>query len=165
YATYATILVCSGRTAEGQQYSARARQLDPLGTVQRIDSLYQLYCARQWNVMMDEARRALDLEPKFGFAYVMLALGQLQSGDRNAALASADKALALSDGRFLMSLVAYVDAQAGRPQQALALVHTLEGLSSREFVCFFNVAAVYAALGDREKAFASLERGYRDHTG
>jgi Flp pilus assembly protein TadD len=115
--------------------------------------------------MTTEAQRAIELEPRFAFGYIILSLAQLQSGDAQHALESSDQALKLSQSRFLMSLAAYVYAKAGRPTEAAQLAHRLEALSQHEFVCFFNIASVYAALGDREKAFASLERGYNDHTG
>ena len=72
---------------------------------------------------------------------------------------------ALTDGPFSLSLAAYINARAGRPEVARNQIHQLEKLAEKQFVCFFNVAAIYGALGATDKAFESLERAIADRSG
>jgi len=115
--------------------------------------------------MIAEAQHALDLNPRYGYAYAILGLANLERGDKEAALRAAEKTIALTDATFSMSIAAYVDAIAGRPDLARDLVRRIEKISETRWVCFFNVGAVYAALGDKDKAFASLERAVADRSG
>ena len=40
----------------------------------------------------------------------------------------------------------------------------LEAQVSQRYICGFNVACVYATLGEREQAFTWLEKAYRDRS-
>jgi tetratricopeptide (TPR) repeat protein len=165
YTEYATLLICSGRFDEGLQYAARGAALDPVGTARGRNALFLLYVTHRWNDMFDEAQRALDLSPQYGYAYAIRGLAHLGRGEREAALRDADKVAALTDGPFSLSLAAYVNARGGRPEVARNQIHQLEKLAEKQFVCFFNVAAIYGALGATDKAFQSLERAIVDRSG
>ena len=52
-------------------------------------------------------------------------------------------------------------AQAGERAKARTILNELENTS--EYVSPCELAYLYAALGDREKAIASLEKAYDDH--
>ena len=165
YTEYATLLVCSGRTGEGLQHAARAAVLDPVGTARGRNALFLLFVARQWNEMFVRAQRALDLSPHDGYAYAIRGLAHLGRGEQDAALHDADKVATLANNEFSLSLAAYINARAGRPDVARDQISELEKRAEREFVCFFNVAAIYGALGEPDKAFASLERAIADRSG
>jgi hypothetical protein len=40
----------------------------------------------------------------------------------------------------------------------------IEAQARERYVCGFNVACVYAAMGDKEEAFSWLEKAYRDRS-
>jgi TolB-like protein/tetratricopeptide (TPR) repeat protein/predicted Ser/Thr protein kinase len=165
YTEYATLLICSGRFDEGLQYATRGAALDPVGTARGRNALYLLYVVHRLDDMFDQAQRALDLSPQYGYAYAIRGLAHLGRGEREAALRDADKVAALTDAPFSLSLAAYVNARAGRPDVARNQIHELEKIAEKQFVCFFNVAAIYGALGATDKAFQSLERAFADRSG
>jgi hypothetical protein len=53
-----------------------------------------------------------------------------------------------------------VYARAGNKQQARMLQQELIEQSERRYVCGFNVATVFASLGETDQAFEWLEKGY-----
>jgi tetratricopeptide (TPR) repeat protein len=53
-------------------------------------------------------------------------------------------------------------AHSGRRNEALAILKQLDEISRRRYVSAYEVAIVHLALGDRNRAFASLERAYKD---
>jgi TolB-like protein/tetratricopeptide (TPR) repeat protein len=165
YTEYATLLICSGRVDEGLRYAARGAALDPVGTVRSRNALFELYVAHRWNDMFDQAQRALDLSPQYGYAYAIRGLARLGRGEREAALSDAERAAALTDGPFSLSIAAYINARGGRTDVARNQIRQLETIAEKQFVCFFNVAAIYGALGETDRAFASLERAVVDRSG
>ena len=52
----------------------------------------------------------------------------------------------------------------GRRADALAILHRLDSLSRSQYVTPFAVAAVHAALGQPDSAFAWLDRAVRDRS-
>jgi hypothetical protein len=54
---------------------------------------------------------------------------------------------------------------AGRRDEALVLLKDLEGKYNKRESLAQYVAAVYAGLGDKDQAFAWLEKGYQDRSG
>ena len=44
------------------------------------------------------------------------------------------------------------------------MLDTLTMLSSREFITSYGVALVYAGLGERDKAFHSLDKSYEERS-
>jgi hypothetical protein len=47
---------------------------------------------------------------------------------------------------------------AGKKDTARTMLSQIEAQAQRRYICGFNVACVYAPLGDNERAFAWLEK-------
>ena len=56
--------------------------------------------------------------------------------------------------------LAYAYAVSGRRREALQLLSELTDMSKRRFVPSWAFAKVYVGLGDKDRAFESLEKGY-----
>jgi tetratricopeptide (TPR) repeat protein len=56
-------------------------------------------------------------------------------------------------------------ALAGRRAEAQAILKELEEKYAKREALATSVAAVYAGLGDRDQAFAWLEKGFQAHSG
>lgn len=161
---YATLLITSGRFAQGLEESNRGRELDPVSAETNRDGLFNLFCTRRYDEAYDRARHAIDLEPRNDFAYSIIGIVELARGRRDAALAAADRVFELKGTQTARSIAAYVYANAGRQNDARTALHNIEAESREKFACFFNVAALYTALGENDHAIASLDRAYKDRT-
>jgi tetratricopeptide (TPR) repeat protein len=62
---YGLFSVASGETSAGVQRALRGRDLDPLSLVSNVMLVWTYYFARQYERALEEARRALDLDPTF----------------------------------------------------------------------------------------------------
>ena len=162
---YAELLVSAGKVSDGLAEAALARRLDPVAVIQSPHSLYLLHAARQWTLLIEESRKAIGLEPANDFANAMLALGDLEHGENAAALQAADHSISLNSGPFSRAICAYVYARGGRPDAARSMLQQLHAAAEKRFVCFFNVASVHNALGEKDAAIAALERGFETRTG
>jgi tetratricopeptide (TPR) repeat protein len=78
------------------------------------------------------------------------------------AVAEWQKALTLSGNPELAASVGEDYAKSGYKAVMLNWVEGLKELSKREYVSSYGVAQVYARLGEKEQAFAWLERAYQE---
>jgi tetratricopeptide (TPR) repeat protein len=67
-----------------------------------------------------------------------------------------------SDNPFLAD-AGFVYAKTGRRQEALAIINRWKEGEKTRYVMNYWVAVLYAALGDKDAAFAELEKAYEAH--
>jgi tetratricopeptide (TPR) repeat protein len=63
------------------------------------------------------------------------------------------------------ALAGLVLAESGQVDEARGVAEHLEALGRKGYDCAYNVAGVYAALGEIDRAFERLEKGLRDRSG
>ena len=63
------------------------------------------------------------------------------------------------------SMLGHAYAVSGNKVQALKIIDELKELSKSVYVPPYNIAIVYAGLGDKEQAFAWLERAFEERSG
>ena len=57
----------------------------------------------------------------------------------------------------------HVYAVTGKKSEARTLLDELKQLSAQEYVPATSIALIYAGLGEKDQAFAWLEKGYEEH--
>ena len=67
------------------------------------------------------------------------------------------------ESQLFLRLVGYACAKAGRRHEAENVMMKFRKIAETRYVMSYWVAAIYAALGDKDKAFAELERAFADH--
>jgi tetratricopeptide (TPR) repeat protein len=78
-------------------------------------------------------------------------------------IAEQDKTVTAGN-QLVASGLGWVYAVSGRRADALKIAQQFRDLSSHAYVDFYQVAAIYAGLGDKEEAFRLLEKGYEEHS-
>lgn len=155
YAEY--LLFVGGRTDEGLQELHRAYALDPLLPLTHGDLAWFSFLARRYAESIEAARGV-------GRDDEVLALSYAQLGQSQQALAAADRAVKSSQNPVILSKVAASYALAGRADKARAMLGGIESQARKRYVCGFNVACAYSVLGEKEAAFAWLEKAYRERS-
>ena len=147
HAWYAGTLLAQGKFAAAESQYLRARELDPLNTgfINNLAETY--YYWRQPDRCLPLAAKALELEPDNGWAQINQMRCFAQQGRYDEALQTAQKA---GHGGLVIL------AQSGRLAEARALLPLLIKDHSRTSP--WTVAGAYAALGDKEAAFAWLRK-------
>jgi tetratricopeptide (TPR) repeat protein len=69
-----------------------------------------------------------------------------------------------AENQLIANGLGWVYAVSGRRTDALKIAKELKDLSSHAYVDFYQVAAIYAGLGDKDEAFRLLEKGYEQHS-
>ena len=155
YAEY--LLFVAQRTDEGLQELQEAYALDPLLPSSHGDLAWLLFLSRRYAESIEAAQRV-------GHDEHVLALSYAELGQREAALAAADRAVKSTTSPVILSQVAAAYALADRKDKARAMMSGIEGQARERYVCGFNVACVYSVLGDKDQAFAWLEKAHRDRS-
>ncbi len=154
HAGYARYLMTLRRTEECLQELQRAKALDPLFQQSHGGLPMYLLYARRYEEAIEAARKVAD--------DAHLALSYAELGRRDEAVAAADRAIESTRQPVALTFVAAAYELAGKKNKARAVLDGVEQQARRRYVCGFSVACVYAVLGDKEQAFAWLEKAYRD---
>ena len=155
YAQY--LLFVAGRPDQSMQEMRQAYALDPLLPQVHGDLAWFLFLARRYTESIEAAR-------KVGHDERVMAISYAELGQPEQALAAADVALKSTQNPATLSQLAAAYALAGRKDKARAMLPGIEGQARQRYVCGFNVACLYSALGDKEQAFAWLDRAFLDRS-
>jgi tetratricopeptide (TPR) repeat protein len=156
---YAEYLAAMGRHDQAFNEITRAQKLDPLSVIISRDVGMHHYYAGRYDQAIDQARDTLALDSGFSQAHRLLGLAYLKKGQIAEAIAELqDVAAATSSGRD-RAMLAQAYAIGGRHAEVRRL---LNELLSEGSVSPYYIAVIHAGLGDRQRAFDSLERAYRE---
>jgi eukaryotic-like serine/threonine-protein kinase len=154
-----------GRHEEAIVEDKRALELDPLSVIINRQLGVDFYLARQYDQAIEQYRKTLELDPNFESAHDYLGWAYLQKSMYKEAIAEFDKALNISAGNSTtLSGLGVAYAVSGRKAETQKVLAQLDELSKRKYVAPVSRVRVYAALGDREKAFAWLEKVYEERS-
>jgi len=170
YQWYAAFLTNMGRHQEALSATNRALQLDPLSVNTNTAAGVVYYFARDFDRAERQFKRALSLDPKFYSAHVRLAQVHLLKGRYDDYLSERQTAAALSGRPSEINRVAAMTeayAHSGlramflKELELLAHDESKPDLPAATLADRYLIAQDYAHLGDRERAFQYLEKGFR----
>jgi tetratricopeptide (TPR) repeat protein len=105
------------------------------------------------------------LDPNFFPALFDLGLAYVQKSIYKEGIAELEKAVAILPGNpLVLSGMGYAYAAAGRRLEAQKVLDQLDELSKQKYVPAGSRAHIYAGLGEKNKAFDWLEKGYEDRS-
>ncbi|MGH8235193.1 MAG: hypothetical protein ACREPU_13510 [Rhodanobacteraceae bacterium] len=139
-----------------------ARKLDPLNPWYPRWQMFAAIAQRDEPDAMQLAQRVEKLDPNFAYNGDAVALVDSAFGHWQACVNH------YKSGRATVSRsspqLAICQAHVGDEAPARAVAAALEADAKRHYVDRAYIAAIYAALGDKDLAMAELDRAYRDHS-
>ena len=150
-----------GRHDEAIAEMRRAMELEPLSLVQGANFAAVYLYARQFDKALDQARKTYDLDPNLVTSQNWMCHSLDVNGMYAESLAISEKA-ALSN-RSLEAALGYAYAKGGRRQEAEAVLKQWKEIEKTKYVSNYWMAVVHVALGERDAAFAELEKAYQAH--
>jgi eukaryotic-like serine/threonine-protein kinase len=159
---FGSVLPSVGRLGEAIEEMRKALTLDPLsahdsGWLAR----FYLY-AGDYDAAIAQSRKTIELDERYFRAFLYIGMAKLAQGDPEAALDWYRKGQVLDTAvRSYDALIAGPLAALGRGEEAEEILQRLEEESRHQYVRAEVLAMGYAATGDRDKAFACLERAYQ----
>jgi TolB-like protein/Tfp pilus assembly protein PilF len=156
---YALFLSAMSRNLEAITESQRAQEIEPLALIPNTALGWTLYFAGQYLESVEQLRKTLEIEPNFFWARWLLGVAYEQQGMFAEAFAELNKAMNVQGSRQVsLAELGYAYAVSGRRGAALRVLKELQETSSRRYVAPFLIALVYTGLGEKEQAFAWLEK-------
>ncbi len=162
---YSYLHEAMGRKSEAIREAKLARDIDPLSLTVNINLGWQ----HLQDDRLEEARRhfenTAELNPDFWGVHWGLGHYHRRKNNYDDAIKAFQKAVNSGGGHALpLNALGYTYAIAGKPGKALETVAELEQLSKQGYVSPVNTAVIYAGMGEKDKAFAWLEKAYSDRS-
>jgi len=168
---YTDYLSTLGRHDEAISHAEIVNHIDPLALDSRNEALWAYYFSGRLQETIQQARKAIELEPDAGLPYAMMALAAADLGQRTEAVRAAEQATQSAESMrnnvcatncspTILATAASALARAGQHDRAKqVLEHALE-LAKTRYVCRFLIAAAYTDLGETQRAFDSLDLAF-----
>jgi len=161
---YGLFLTAMGRFDEALAHERRAQELDPLSVAVAGTAAWVLYYSGRLAEAEREARIAVRVEPGFELGHFFLGRMLEAKGDLDGALAEYGATGRLRDWIPTVAAYGHVMGMQGRRADAEAVLARMDSMARTEYVTAYGVALVHAALGQRDSAFAWLDRGVAERT-
>jgi tetratricopeptide (TPR) repeat protein len=162
---YADYLSAVGRHEEAVVESKRAVELDPVSPIINAWLGWRYFFARQYDLAIQQYLKTLEMDPTFAPAHLVLGQGHEQKFMPDKAIDELKKAVSLSEGSSLyVSSLAHAYAIAGRRGEAEMLLQQMNERAQRNYVPSFDIAIIYAGLGQKDQALLWLEKGCQERS-
>jgi TolB-like protein/Flp pilus assembly protein TadD len=163
---YGFLLKATGRNEEAIRASQRAQKLDPLSLFTNVSLGWAYYFARDYESAIEQGRKALEMEPRFDFAYWIVGLALARLGRTEEAIASLNQAVILTGGGLTHEAhLGYAYALSGKREEAEQVLADLEEIAGQKYVSAYYFAIIYLGLDERNQTFSWLERAFDERAG
>ena len=162
---YAMHLMYRARFEEAINSIKRALELDPLSLTINRDMGQMFYYSRRYDLAIDALKKTIEMDSRFLYAHILLAAAYVAKSMYEEASAEGQKEQSLSGNRdpFVKSVIATsIVLSMGERNEAEKLLSDLMERSKREYVSPSILARLLLALGENDKGFEWLEKGYEE---
>jgi TolB-like protein/DNA-binding winged helix-turn-helix (wHTH) protein len=154
---YGDFLGFMGKTDEAHVQKDRAAELEPFEPFFKA----RVGRGRDPEKALKQILYAIDLNRNYWFSHAMAAGVYRQRKEYDKAIAEAQLAKTLSpDQTWSDVILSSIFVDAGRPEEAGAILDQLLLRSKSRFVPPYHIASVYNNVGDKERALDWLEKAY-----
>ncbi|MDP6495925.1 MAG: tetratricopeptide repeat protein, partial [Dehalococcoidia bacterium] len=161
---YALFMSGMGRHDEAVALGTRAQELDPLNPSTRSSAAARLRLGRQYEESLEQSAMAMEMGPDSAGTYKNLGDTYEAMGRYVEAAAAWEKSLSLA-GAVNRGVIGLSDAPTSAENYWRWWLDYFREKGRREFVSPVNWGEVYAQLGEKDQAFAQLEKAHQQHDG
>ncbi|HXI94415.1 MAG TPA: protein kinase, partial [Blastocatellia bacterium] len=158
---YFACLSSVGRLDEALKHAIRAAELDPTGQAGSLAHAY--FVARQYDKAIELFLKLVEKDPEKAQPHAILGETYLAKEMYEKGVAEIQKAVTLDNAPERWDrhpLLAYAYSMAGRRDEALKILNEQKRLEKQRYISPYNFAIIYTGLGDKNRAFEWLEKGY-----
>ena len=159
---YGHLLLNSGQYPRALNEIRLARELDPLSLSINAQEGQILFFSKEYDTALESLRKTIDLDRNFWLSHLFISRVYAEKGMYSEAVAEAKTAAELSGNSQSHAYRAFALAKWGKLAEARTVLNELLKSSSETYVPPYNIALVYNAVGEREKALDFLEKGFSE---
>ncbi len=162
---YAHYLMAMDRPEESVAESKRAVELDPFSAPLIACLGWHDLFAHQYDQASSQALEGLQMNPKNLWAHRVLGWAYEQQSMFDQAIAEFRRTASITKGRPIdAGSLGHALALSGRKQEAREVIAKLTEQAKLSYVPPYDIAIVYAGLGDKDRAFDWLQKAYQDRS-
>jgi TolB-like protein/DNA-binding winged helix-turn-helix (wHTH) protein/Tfp pilus assembly protein PilF len=162
---YGDYLSAMGHLDESIAEAKRALELDPLSLPMNTHLGFMFYLARQYDQAIEQYQKTLELDPNHARALRDLSMAYAQKGMYKEAVLEGKRAIDRSEASpSMLAILGYTYAASRNKAKTREVLLQLEQLSKRRYVSPFYLALVHVGLGQKNEAFAWLEKCYEERS-
>jgi len=158
----ALLKAAQGDLEEGTRQIQEAERVDPLAPVVCSFAVGIYLGADRIDDAVEAGKRTLQIDPNYVYFDPALADAYREKGDFQKAIALYEKTQTTTHLPSAGLAITY--AKMGRREDAQRILDQLIEKSRQQYVKADSIAAVYAALGEKDQAFRWLERAFNEHS-
>jgi serine/threonine-protein kinase len=160
YGYYSWFLPSMLRNNEALEAARRPLKLYPLSTGLNGNLGSVMVFTHQWDQAIEQLKYSIDLDPNYWFDYCFLGRAYEQKGRYADAIDTFQRGLKLDGNIELWTGLGHAYAASGNKAEAYKVLEHLKEMSANTYIAPYNVALIYAGLGEKGQAFDWLNRAY-----
>jgi len=167
--SYALYLSIMGKFDDAITGFKRAVELEPASPASNVMlALWGYGFAGRHDEAIAQSRRTLALDPNYYGAQFALLYDYALSGMYSEAIAQVERLIAAHDtpanNPNLFLTIAWAYAVSGKEEKARHLLSQLLDIRTQRYVDAYMIATVYVGLGDKDRAFEWLTKGFEERS-
>jgi TolB-like protein/DNA-binding winged helix-turn-helix (wHTH) protein/Flp pilus assembly protein TadD len=162
---YSELLISTGRDREAVAEAERAVENDPMSGDINMVLGWAYYMVGRYDQAIQQERKTIEMDPRRPQPHYILGRVNAKEGQYLSAVQEFTKSAELQgEDPGTSPWVGYADALAGRRLEALGVLKRSDAMSTHRPFSALERALVYTGLGDKQHAFAWLEKAYQEHS-
>lgn len=162
---YGHYLEFMGRFDDAEKEIKRGVDLDPTNMIVNAEYGWTFYLRHRYDEAIALYRDLLKLDPSFILASVWLAQAYEEKGMYAEAMAELERARKIDNWAWIVAEIGCVQAHLGKPDEANKIIEELKVRSAHEYIDETLLVYIYTALGEKDQAFAWMEKGLQSRAG
>lgn len=160
---YAEYLLVVGRIEEAFVESKRALELDPFSLVINVLLGWAFHYSYQYDQAIEQYLKTLEMDPNFAPAHYFLGLTYVQKAMFDEAIEEFKKAKAIfGDSTLTNAALWHAKARRGKTDEVEKVLDEMAKISRQTYFPLYYKAAIYADVGDNDRAFHWLEKCFEE---
>jgi serine/threonine-protein kinase len=160
------LLLNKGQINKAIKETSEGLELDSLSLYKQAAFAFVLYQAERFDDALKQCMKSLELDPEYSFTLAVLGRCYVQKSLFQEAIAAFQRAVAFSgNSTEFLSYLAHAYVMSGNLEKAHEILRELDKLSKQVYVSKYHLAFIQAAMGEKDKAFESLESAYKERDG
>lgn len=158
-------LAWSGRRDEALAEVEKIRQLDPAYPLVPLQQSGAYYHQRDYQSLVEAGKKSVAAHPNGWASHYFLAVGYEGLGRPSQAIPEYQRAVDLSEADTdTIAGLAHAYSATGRRTEAEKILRELQIKSKTDYISPYMLGAIYAGLGNNDKAFEFLEKAYKERS-